>query len=162
VSAPIDGLRMARDEDGPALIVLIEGCWAEYPGCVMDVDGEEPWLRAPASAYASWQGRLWVVQDGGGVVACAGFKPHEPGVGELKSLYVAATARRRGLGASLTGLVEDTAAARGVRRLELWSDTRFAAAHRLYERLGYLRQPETRDLHDKSNTTEYHYVKELQ
>lgn len=156
----VAGLRAARDADGPALVGLIAGCWAEYPGCVMDVDGEEPWLRAPATAYAQWGGRLWVVQRHGALVACIGFKPYD-GTGELKSLYVAATARRQGLGARLSRLVEEAAAARGVHRLELWSDTRFADAHRLYERLGYRRLPDTRDLHDRSDTTEYHYEKAL-
>jgi putative acetyltransferase len=46
-------------------------------------------------------------------------------------------------------------------RLELWSDTRFVDAHRLDARLGYRRLPGTRDLHDRSNSTEYHYAKSL-
>ena len=46
--------------------------------------------------------------------------------------------------------------------LRSWSDTRFLDAHRLYERLGYVRTGETRDLHDLSNTTEFFFVKELE
>ena len=154
-------VRPVRDGDSAALVDLIGGCWSEYPGCVLDVDGEEPWLRAPASAYDAWSGRMWVVEVDGAVRACVGLKPLGDGVAELKSLYVAAPARRRGLGERLTALVEQEARALGCRRMELWSDTRFADAHRLYERLGYRRLPQTRELHDLSNTTEYAFTKDL-
>jgi predicted GNAT family N-acyltransferase/RimJ/RimL family protein N-acetyltransferase len=154
----LPGLRPVRDEDGPALERLIAGCWSEYPGCVMDVDNEEPWLRAPATAYAEKQGVLWVVGD---VTACIGMRPLAPGTVELKSLYVSAPARRGGLGGRLVRRGERWAHEQGAGRIELWSDTRFLDAHRLYERLGYVRTGRTRDLHDLSNTTEFFFVKEL-
>ena len=158
---PLPVLRDVRDDDAAALIELIGGCWSEYPGCVLDIDAEEPWLRAPAAAYARWSGRMWVVELDGVVRACVGLKPLEAGVAELKSLYVAAPARRRGVGERLTRLVEAEARRLGCTRIELWSDTRFAAAHHLYERLGYTRLPHTRDLHDLSNTTEYAFARSL-
>jgi len=154
-------VRLVRDDDSAALIELIGGCWAEYPGCVLDVDGEEPWLRAPAAAYAADGGTCWVVEEDGEVVACVGIKPRPDGTAELKSLYVAQRARRRGLGARLTGLVEEVAARLGMHGMVLWSDTRFGDAHRLYERLGYARTGRTRDLQDLSGTTEYEFAKPL-
>jgi predicted GNAT family N-acyltransferase len=154
----LPGLRPVRDEDGPALERLIAGCWAEYPGCVMDVDNEEPWLRAPAAAYSEKKGALWVTRD---VTACVGMRPLEPGSVELKSLYVSASARRGGLGGRLVRRGERWAREQGAARIELWSDTRFLDAHRLYERLGYVRTGKTRDLHDLSDTTEYFFEKEL-
>jgi hypothetical protein len=45
--------------------------------------------------------------------------------------------------------------------MELWSDTRFLDAHRLYERLGYRRTGRTRELHDLSDTVEYEFDKPL-
>jgi putative acetyltransferase len=45
--------------------------------------------------------------------------------------------------------------------IELWSDTRFLDAHRLYEKRGYVRGPKTRELHDKSKSVEYYYRKAL-
>jgi GNAT superfamily N-acetyltransferase len=153
----IPGLRPVRDDDGPALERLITGCWAEYPGCVMDVDNEEPWLRAPATAYAEKGGALWVTGD---LQACVGIRPLADRVAELKSLYVAAPARRGGLGRRLVRRAERWARERGARRIELWSDTRFLDAHRLYQRLGYEFTGATRDLHDRSNTTEYEMVRE--
>lgn len=154
-------VRAVGDCDGAALIELITDCWSAYPGCVMDVDLEEPWLRAPATAYAAMDARGWVAEMDGRLAGFVGFRPYGGDVGELKSLYVAASARRQGLGSLLSGLVEDEARRRGVARLELWSDTRFADAHRLYARLGWTGLPDTRDLHDLSNTTEQHYAKEL-
>ena len=53
------------------------------------------------------------------------------------------------------------AESRGARFVELWSDTRFADAHRLYERLGYRKSGVTRELHDMSGSVEYHFRKEL-
>lgn len=77
-------------------------------------------------------------------------------------LYVAAGVRRQGLGTSLVGLVEAEATDRhGAAAVDLWTDTRFHDAHRLYERLGYERQPETRAIGDLSNSVEYHYRRRL-
>ena len=160
MAKPMPVLREVSDDDSAALIELISACWAEYPGCVMDVDGEEPWLRAPATAYRDWGATMWVVTLAGSLVACVGLKPLGDSA-ELKSLYVGRAARRRGLGERLTLLVEREARGLGCRRVELWSDTRFADAHRLYERLGYRRLPEVRELHDRSATVEYHYDKSL-
>ncbi|MEP6696969.1 MAG: GNAT family N-acetyltransferase [Pseudonocardiales bacterium] len=155
---PLPVVRPAEDGDSADLIELIATCWAAYPGCVLDVDGEEPWLRAPATAYREWAGSLWIATLDRELVACVGYKP-QAGCDELKSLYVAPSARRRGLGERLTRLVEQKAARRGAGRLILWSDTRFTDAHRLYERLGYRRLPGTRELHDLSQSVEYGYVK---
>jgi len=154
-------VRPARDADSAALIALIEGCWAAYPGCVMDVDGEEPWLRAPASAYAARDGVLEVVELDRQVVACVGLQPEGPDAVSLHSLYVAAPARRRGLGAELVERVEAAARRRDATRVTLWSDRRFTDAHRLYQRLGYARLAACRELHDRSNTVEYAFAKDL-
>jgi predicted GNAT family N-acyltransferase len=158
---PLPVVRPVRDDDGAALIALIGGCWAEYPGVELHVDEEEPWLREPASAYSRWGGRMWVVELDGEVVACCGVKPVAEGVVELKSMYVAARARRRGLARLLEGLVLAEARERGADRVELWSDTRFLDAHTTYTVLGYEQLPGERDLHDRSHSREYPFAKQL-
>jgi putative acetyltransferase len=65
------------------------------------------------------------------------------------------------LGAHLVKLAENEALARQLSSMFLWTDIRFEDAHRLYERLGYVRAPGTRALHDASDTVEYRYSKEL-
>lgn len=155
-------VRDAIDADADGLIALIGGCWAEYPGCVMDVDGEVPELRRIASHFAAKGGRFWVAESAGGIVGSIGIAPVAGTDGvELCKLYVDRRARRRGLGTRLVDLVEADATARRAGWIELWTDTRFVEAHAMYAALGYVRQPETRDLHDLSNTTEFLYVKRL-
>ena len=65
--AASDGAASApgRDDDAAGFIDLIGGCWAEYPGCVMDLDGEVPELRALASYYAGQGGALWAAEAAG-------------------------------------------------------------------------------------------------
>ncbi len=158
---PVPVLRPAVDTDSAALIELIGGCFAEYPGCVLAVDAEEPWLRRPASAYAEVGGRLWVAELDGQVMACIGHKPRSGAASELKNLYVAKSARRAGLGSWLVDVVEQAARESGAPEIGLWSDTRFADAHRLYTRLGYRRTERVRELHDLSETSEYEFVRDL-
>lgn len=155
------GVRDARDDDALDLIALVARCWAQYPGCVLDVHGEEPDLLAPAAALGRAGGRWWVAETAGRLVGSIALRPDSPGVVLLQKLYVDPTVRRNGLGERLVGLVEAEAVERSAPRIELWSDTRFEDAHRLYERLGYLRLPETRDLHDRSSTVEFHFAKDL-
>jgi len=155
----LPGLRPVSDGDSAGLIELIGAVWAEYPSIVFDIDGEEPWLRAPAAAY-SGRGELWVLPlpEGGGLLACAGWRPHPEGA-ELKSLYVAAACRRQGWGSRLVHFIERRAGGQsGQSRLRAWSDSRFTDSHRMYERLGYRRTGATRELHDKSATVEFEFV----
>ena len=155
-------IRSARDDDADGLIHLIDSCWSEYPGCILDVDAEEPHLRAIATHFAARRGRFWVAEQNAYIVGCIGLAPaRDPAGAELHKLYVLHSARQTGLGGRLTGLAEDAARGSGATFIELWSDTRFATAHRFYERRGYVRLPETRDLDDLSNSTEYHFRKEF-
>jgi putative acetyltransferase len=155
-------IRAARDGDSDALIALIGSVFREYPGCVLDVDGELPELRAIATAFAEWNGRFWVATHSDDVVGCVGCSPSAaPGGFELRKLYVSRHARRNGLGTHLCELVETEAARGHARFVELWTDTRFLDAHRLYERRGYIRGPRTRELQDLSASVEYYYRKRL-
>ena len=154
-------VRDARDDDSLDLIGLVARCWAQYPGCVLDVHGEERELLAPAAAFGGRGGRLWVAEVDGRLVASVGLTPGDDGAVVLKKLYVDPTARRLGLGERLVAMVEEEAARRGAPRIELWSDTRFEEAHRRYERLGYERLARTRELGDISRTVEYGFVKPL-
>lgn len=159
----LDGLREAVDDDAEALFDLVGSVFSEYPGCVLDPDGVDRDLRAVRSWLARRGGRLWVVDDGdGGLAACVGYAPTDVAglrAVELKRLYVARRRRRRGLGGALLERVGAVAATVGAPVVELWSDTRFEDAHRRYASAGYVRQDETRDLHDPSATTEYRYLR---
>jgi putative acetyltransferase len=155
------GLRDATDDDSWGLIALIGACWAEYPGCVTDIGGEYPELLAPARHYQEVGGGLWVLPDGGWIGACVGLGPGREQPIELVKLYVARHLRGRGLGRALIEWVQDQAVAREVGGIELWSDSRFHDAHRLYRRCGFRPTGATRQLHDLSETTELNFHKVL-
>ena len=155
-------IRPARDEDADQVIALIASCYQEYPGCVLDVEGEEPELRAVASAYRDRGGCFWVALEEERVVGCVGILPVAGAAAiMLKKLYVTRAARRHGLGGRLCMLAESQARARGAAYIELWSDTRFTESHRFYERRGYEKGERTRALNDRSNSVEYHFRKDL-
>lgn len=161
---PVGAARPLRAGDSDALIALIGGVYAEYPGCVLDLPGIDDDLPRMRAVIDDLGGEFWVVERAGEVVASGGWVPHEvdgrPG-GELKRLYVRADQRGSGIGRWLVERVETAARHAGVEVIELWSDTRFLDAHRLYTRLGYRPTGETRELHDPSDTTEYRFVKVL-
>ena len=153
-------LRTARNADAPGIIDLVARCYAEYPGCVLDVDGEEPELRHPEGGFSGF----WVLERGGRVLGTVAWKVHgadERGPLELKKLYLDPRIRGAGWARKLVDLIEDQARRRGIRLVELWTDTRFEDAHAMYAHLGYTRTGETRELHDRSDTVEYFFRKEV-
>ena len=165
-------IRDARDEDGPALIEIIGAAFTDYPGCVLDVDGEMPELRAIASSFQRIGGRFWVAASGERVLGGVGLSPSAapppdlappaPAGVELRKLYVDRRERRAGIGRALCDCVEREARARGTAFVELWTDTRFETAHKLYEARGYVAGRRggdriTRELHDLSGSVEYYY-----
>lgn len=153
--------RDAVDLDSPGIVALVGRCFAEYPGCVLDVDREEAGLLAPSTSFA----RFWVLVDVGqrvfSTIACT---EHEvdgaPGV-ELKKCYLHPAYRGLGFARRMVDLVEGHARARGRPALELWSDTRFTTAHAVYAHLGYRPTGRVRDLGDLSATREHHFAKWL-
>lgn len=155
-------LRPGRDDDAEGFIALIGACWAEYPGCVLDVDGEVPELRALATHFARQGGALWAAErrGGGRILGMVGTRPlPEDGAWEICRMYVAAEERGTGLAHCLLDAAEAHARAAGARRLVLWSDTRFGRAHRFYEKRGYVRTGPIRVLGDLSNSLEFCYAK---
>lgn len=154
-------IRDARDDDGDALIALIEACWAAYPGCFLDVDGDYPELRCFASHYAGKGGRAWIAECAGKLVGSAAVEPGSSGA-HIMTLYVDPAMRRRGLARSLLALVEEEAMKMSAPVIDLWTDTRFTEAQAFYESLGYERRPGTRSLDDASRSVEYNFVKSLE
>ena len=153
-------LRVGRDSDAAGFIALISACWAEYPGCVFDLDGEVPELRALASHFAAQDGALWVAEVAGSVVGMVATHPL-PGSPdwEICRMYVAADQRGTGVAAALLGAAEAHARAAGAEMIRLWSDTRFTRAHTFYAKQGYVRQGPIRVLNDLSNSLEFPFIK---
>lgn len=155
-------LRKATDADAQGLIDLIGGIFSEYDGVFLEPEGLDADLQAYASYIAELGGEAFVIDgEDGSLLACVSYAPLEGDRYQLKRIYLSRHLRGGGMGLKLLHHVEARARARGATEMELWSDTRFTRAHSFYEREGYVKQPETRDLHDSSNTTEYQFIKTL-
>lgn len=158
-----DGVRAPRSieaEHLPHVHALIDRCYREY-GLVLNIEDEcEHHLLDPSTYFKACGGDYWVVLDeSASVRATAALWIHTDRAvrtGELKSLYVDRGWRRHGLGGALTRHVMSAARAAGCTLFELWSDTRFTAAHRLYESIGFERF-DRRELMDSNSSVEWGY-----
>ena len=72
-SNPEIRLRAACDSDADGIIAVIDRAYREHPGCVLDVDAEEPGLRAPASSFDGF----WVLERDGNIVGSCGYRLEE-------------------------------------------------------------------------------------
>lgn len=154
-------IRPVHNDDSPQIIDLVGRCFADYPGCILDVETEETGLLAPADAFE----RFWVAERDGTIVGtiAAATRTTERGeiAVELKKLYVCHSCRGSGLARRLVDLVEEYAREHGAVFVDLWSDTKFDKAHRVYAHYGYVMGRAVRDLHDLSNTREYYFRRDV-
>jgi GNAT superfamily N-acetyltransferase len=86
---------------------------------------------------ADGRGAFLVVYQGETPVGCGAVRLLDAETAELKRMYVAPTARGRGLGRRLVAALEAEARALGVRRLVLETGVRQAAALALYRATGF-------------------------
>ncbi|WP_376088673.1 GNAT family N-acetyltransferase [Roseomonas sp. CCTCC AB2023176] len=153
-------IRPGRDEDAEGFIRLIGDAWSEYPNCILDVDGELPELRTLATYFAGLGGTVWAAEEDGALVGMVATRPlNDDRAWEIAKMYVAKAHRGSGLAHALIGTAEGHAVAQGARRMILWTDTRFEAAHRFYEKRGYVRSGSIRILDDISKSLEFRYAK---
>jgi ribosomal protein S18 acetylase RimI-like enzyme len=109
----------------------------------------------------TWRSRLsnpdgptFLAYDGDMVVGIDGVFTEEDGTHHLVAMWVAPTARGRGVGAALTQAVIDWARERGARRVILGVAQDNDPARRLYERLGFALTGKAEPLHsDPSRLT---------
>ena len=83
-----------------------------------------------------------------------------PGEAEFRMLAVAPAARGRGVGTALADWCVDRARAQGAAAVALSSHPGMHAAHRIYERMGFVRAPE-RDWRPDDEVTLVAYVLDL-
>jgi len=144
----------AQESDAREIIELVDAVWREH-GFSLMIEIEERHLLDPGRYFRDQNGEFWVAREDGRMVGTVGFKI-DNGIAEMKTLYVKADARGKGLGTRLSLMSIDAAKKNGAKLMELWSDTRFLEAHRLYERLGFKRFGE-RELNDHNDTREFGY-----
>ena len=153
-------IRPATREDTPGVIALIGRVFMEY-GWIWDAPTEVPDLLDFDAHYAPPRGAFWVVIDGASVVGSVGVDRKGAGRAELHRLYLEPGQRGRGLGEALVAQVLQWCRTQDITRLELWSDTRFEHAHRLYVRLGFHRDGERTLVGDINDTREYRFERDV-
>lgn len=83
--------------------------------------------------------RFLIAREDGAQLGC-GALAIKDGYGELKSMFVAPDARGRGIAEALIVQLETIARTEGVETLRLETGNLLHAAHRLYERHGFIRR----------------------
>jgi ribosomal protein S18 acetylase RimI-like enzyme len=157
-------VRRARPEDLEAAGEVTVAAYAEF---TTGPDDHYIALLRDA-ARRDREAELWVADRDGEVlgtvtIALPGSPWREIGAddeGEFRMLAVSPDARRQGVGEALTRLVTDRFRSLGFRGLVLSSLAEMAAAHRVYERHGFVRAPE-RDWSPVPGVDLIAFVKEL-
>jgi RimJ/RimL family protein N-acetyltransferase len=147
-------VRPAGRADAPGVVELIGRVYLEY-GFVYVPEVEVPDLFRFDQHYAPPRGAFYVIREGGVIVGSVGVERLDDGSAELHRLYLDARLRGRGTGRALIEAVLGWCRTQQIRRLILWSDTRFDQAHRLYERMGFRRTGERPLPDDLNQTREY-------
>ena len=124
-------------EDVAGVARLVVSTLAEF-GFSSQVGGVEKDLASVPAHYRGPRAGFWVAEDEGAIVGTVAIRPKQEGTCELKRLYVRADCRGTGLGQRLYRHAEEFARAAGYDRIWLDSSRRFAKAHRLYVRNGFV------------------------
>lgn len=106
-------------------------------------DGEGDATPVEAAEFEPPHGAFFVAYLGARPVACGGWRSHgeDGAVAEIKRMYTAPVARRRGLARAVLTRVEESAREHGRRRIVLETGDRQPEAIKLYESAGYRRIP---------------------
>lgn len=137
--------RSAAASDTLGIHALIAGIYAQYH-YTLDVESEDTHLIDPGRYFRASGGDFWVIPDETGRIIASGAAaihsdyPNGP-AGELKSLYVDPSARRRGFARTLANLAIAHSRDSDCSLFILWSDTIFTEAHNLYRSLGMSQGP---------------------
>jgi GNAT superfamily N-acetyltransferase len=139
-SSAVSGVSFFQAES-PAQIAQARELFLEYAQslgfslCFQNFDGE---LTGLPGGYAPPDGRLLLVECGAQLAGCVALHELEPGVCEMKRLYLRPQFRGKGLGRVLAGRIIDEARQIGYRRMRLDSvEPVMKDAVAMYRRLGF-------------------------
>lgn len=98
-------------------------------------------FRLDPEEVAEGQGAFFIATLDGAPIACAALRRIDAHTAEIKRMYVAPTARGRGIGRLLLSALEAEARRMTMNRLVLETGLRQREALSLYERAGFMRIP---------------------
>jgi GNAT superfamily N-acetyltransferase len=130
-------IRALAAADVAAVTELVAAVLGEF-GFTAQVGGVERDLAEVRDRYGGATAGFWVAERDGVVVGTVAVRPKEGRTCELKRLYLRPDERGTGLGQRLYEHAEAFARATGYERIWLDSSRRFARAHKLYQRNGFV------------------------
>jgi len=138
MSQPV--IRPFRPADEPAVLdVILPIQQAEFGIAITAAD--QPDLRDIPGFYQSGRGAFLVAELDGAVIGTIGLRDIGNGQGALRKMFVKAAFRGRefGVAQALLDRLLATARAAGVAQVILGTTDKFLAAHRFYEKHGFVR-----------------------
>lgn len=126
------------DPDSPGALACLRAYYDLLSATIPGLPAEKLPLPLPdAAAYRPPQGLFLLATCAGLPVGCVSLRPLEPGVAEVKRLWVHPDARGQGLARRLMTALEDRARDIDLRRLKLDSNSSLTGAITLYRRMGW-------------------------
>ena len=130
----------ARDREAVARELA---AYLAHIGEALDADGLDHDIAHWEAEYDGESGVLLVVESpAGGIVGTAGVRQLEPGVGEIKRMWVRPDSQGLGLGRRLMDRCLEEARALGFQQIRLDSERRMEAALHLYRSYGFTDIPD--------------------
>lgn len=132
------------DASSPPLLDVARELFREYQAAIqvdLCFQGFERELAELPGAYAPPAGRLVVALVDGVVAGCGALRPLEPGVAELKRMWVRPAFRGRGLGRAIAEVLLRAADDLSYRAVRLDTLASMKAAQALYVDLGFREIP---------------------